>query len=382
VRLKDTTNSDKGRLKLDVILRTLLTLRFYVDKMGEQIRNASTVSEHAAVLENVRGVSDVVNDGLQEYMLFEVARSAGQSQQMRRTFETWAAVNIGALAVAVIFSILAAWRISAGIYLPIKKLHDTTAEVTREDLNRLIDTEHTDEITELGMSFDIMTSRIKELLDFKLQEQDRLKKYELRTLQAQINPHFLYNTLDTIIWMAQSNQNARVVELVQALSAFFRISLSKGKDWISVSDEIEHVCAYLAIQKMRYRDILDYRVEVDPAALDGVVLKLTLQPLVENALYHGVKNKRGGGEIVVRGRREDGQLLLEVQDSGIGMEPETLEKIRAALVADEEPGEPAHGGFGIYNVNRRIKLFYGKQYGLEVNSVYGEGTKVKVRLPG
>ncbi len=130
----------------------------------------------------------------------------------------------------------------------------------------------------------------------------------MRVLQAQINPHFLYNTLDTIIWMVESKRTAQVVELVRALSRFFRISLSKGEDWITVGEEFEHVSSYLAIQKIRYRDILDYQIDVDEAILSATILKLTLQPLVENALYHGIKNKRNGGVIRVRGRC-DGDTL-------------------------------------------------------------------------
>jgi two-component system sensor histidine kinase YesM len=227
-----------------------------------------------------------------------------------------------------------------------------------------------------------MVGKIKELLDAKIEEHENLKKAELRALQAQINPHFLYNTLDTIIWMAEAKRMDQVVELVRVLSRFFRITLSKGKDWITVRDEIEHIESYLAIQKMRYRDILDYRVDVPDEMRDSQMLKLTLQPLVENALYHGIKNKRNGGSIIVRGLRLDGDLLqIQVEDNGIGMTQEQLMQIHTLLSAEADRAVVAESGYGINNVNQRIKLYYGQEYGLTIESEYLHGTRVSLVIP-
>ncbi|HXV44581.1 MAG TPA: sensor histidine kinase, partial [Anaerolineae bacterium] len=196
------------------------------------------------------------------------------------------------------------------------------------------------------------------------------------------NPHFLYNTLDTIIWMAEANKTNQVIEIVRALSSFFRIALSKGQDWIPIRQEIEHVKSYLTIQKMRYRDILDYKIEVDEDILDGTILKLTLQPLVENALYHGIKNKRNGGTITVRARRTDKNVvLLEVQDDGVGFTQYKLARIQEEINNDSDEIALKESGFGLENVNKRIKLFYGKQYGLSIDSHYLEGTRVTVAIP-
>ncbi|MCI0529209.1 MAG: sensor histidine kinase, partial [Nitrospira sp.] len=286
------------------------------------------------------------------------------------------------LPCVIAFSIGAAWLISASIYLPIKKLHNVTTTITKNDLQALVTGDNVDEITELGMSFNIMIGKIRELLAAKIKEQENLKKAELRALQAQINPHFLYNTLDTIVWMAEANKTREVIEIVRALSSFFRIALSKGKDWISIRQEIEHVRSYLTIQKMRYRDILDYRIEVDEAILEGMILKLTLQPLVENALYHGIKNKRNGGVIIVQAKRTDqNEILLEVQDNGIGFTPYKLARIQTEINADSDEITLKESGFGLENVNKRIKLYYGKQYGLSLNSQYQEGTRVILTIP-
>jgi two-component system, sensor histidine kinase YesM len=166
------------------------------------------------------------------------------------------------------------------------------------------------------------------------------------------------------------------------LSRFFRITLSKGKDWITVREEIEHIESYLAIQKMRYRDILDYQIDVPDDMCDGQMLKLTLQPLVENALYHGIKNKRNGGAIVVRGRRLDGGLLqIQVEDNGIGMTQAQLAQIRALLDTEGGGAVLAESGYGINNVNQRIKLYYGQEYGLTIESEYRHGTRVSLVIP-
>jgi two-component system sensor histidine kinase YesM len=280
------------------------------------------------------------------------------------------------------FSIAAAWIISASIYLPIKKLHNVTKTITKNDLQALVTSHNVDEITEMGISFNIMIGKIRELLDAKIKEQENLKKAELKALQAQINPHFLYNTLDTIVWLAEANKTQQVIEIVRALSSFFRITLSKGKDWIPILQEIEHVRSYLTIQKMRYRDILDYQIEVDEEILDGNILKLTLQPLVENALYHGIKNKRNGGVITVRAKRAaQDQVSLEVQDDGVGFTPYKLSQIQAALQEDAGEITLKESGFGLENVDKRIKLYYGKQYGLTIQSQYQEGTLVRVAIP-
>jgi two-component system sensor histidine kinase YesM len=173
-----------------------------------------------------------------------------------------------------------------------------------------------------------------------------------------------------------------VIEIVRALSSFFRIALSKGKDWIPIAQEIEHVRSYLQIQKIRYRDILDFQIDVDENILDGTILKLTMQPLAENALYHGIKNKRNGGTIWVRARKNGSdQVLLEVQDNGVGFTPYRLAKIQERLSDDSYEISQTGEGFGLANVNKRIKLYYGKEYGLSIESQYQEGTRVTVVIP-
>jgi two-component system, sensor histidine kinase YesM len=375
------TDSKPAKVKLDLILRTMQSLTYYVDQMGDKISHNSTATENEVVLENIRFATSVLEDVVQNYVLYEVQRTNGQYQVMRESFYRWQIISVILIFSAVAFSVVAAWSLSKSIYTPIKKLHDVTTTITKNDLQALMTSDNVDEITELGMSFNIMIGKIKELLDSKIKEQEELKKAELRALQAQINPHFLYNTLDTIIWMAESKKTDQVVKIVSALSNFFRISLSKGMDWITIGEEIERIKSYLTIQKMRYRDILDFKIEVDENVSENTILKLILQPLVENALYHGIKNKRQKGMISVRARRKgEDEILLEVEDDGIGFTPEKLSQLRAEL--DDDSGDiKLESGFGIGNVNKRIRLYYGKPYGLSVQSEYTTGTCVTLVIP-
>lgn len=379
--MQDNTDSPRAKIKLDVILHSMQTLDENVQRMGTQIVHNSTAAENEATLENIRFDSSVVEGLVQDYVLFEVQRTEKQYQEMRDGLARWVGSFIILTLVAIGFAVVATWGISRSIYIPIQKLHDVTSTITKNDLKTLMTRDNVDEITELGMSFNIMIGKIRELLDAKIKEQENLKKAELRALQAQINPHFLYNTLDTIIWMAESKKTDDVVKIVSALSNFFRISLSKGNDWITIGEELERTRNYLTIQKMRYRDIMDFEIEADEAVLNHTVLKLVLQPLVENALYHGLKARRQPGKITVRAQQtSENQVVLQVADDGIGILPETLAQINAALNEDSDETR-FENGYGLANVNKRIKLYYGRQYGLVLDSEYRHGTRVGIVIP-
>lgn len=296
-------------------------------------------------------------------------------------------VSVG---LSIVFVIGLYYFISSRLIRPIKLLKTKMRQASSGNLDAKVVPVGTDEIAELGSSFNAMTGQIKELLDRSIREQKQIQMAELRTLQAQINPHFLYNTLDSIIWMAEAGKREQVIGLVKALSGFFRISLSKGKDWITVREELEHVRNYLVIQQIRYRDILDFAIEADPEALHHRMLKMTIQPLVENAIYHGIKNKRGKGTIFVAcSLQEGGQTLaVRVEDNGVGMSGEQLERLRERIAGhgQETPGGgrdglDREGGFGLHNVNQRVRLYYGAEYGLTIASEEGAGTAVTVRIP-
>ena len=201
---------------------------------------------------------------------------------------------------------------------------------------------------------------------------------ETKLLQVQINPHFLYNTLDTIVWLAEENKKEEVVSMVTALSEFFRTTLSKGRDFITVKEEESHVESYLKIQQFRYQDIMDYEINIDESMYGFVIPKLTLQPLVENALYHGVKNKRGKGMIRITGRLKGGDMIFKVIDDGKGMTEEELGKLQNSLKKDKS--DRKEDGFGLSNVNQRIRHYYGEGYGISFESRENEGTTATIIL--
>lgn len=382
-QIMKNVSSNESRTRLDVTLRTMKTLKHYVDIIGEQIKQKKKVAENEKVLDEIRGVSTLVEENIGDFILYELKSCEQVRQEIQESVNRWVVTNIIVLGSVLMFSILAAWIISGSISKPIKELRKMTASIAEGNLNVRIENKNIDEITSLGMSFNVMAAKLKELIENSIKEQENLKKSELKALQAQINPHFLYNTLDAIVWMSEANKSEQVIEIVRALSNFFRITLSKGKDWISVRDEIEHIRSYMIIQKIRYRDILDFSLDVDEAILDYEILKLSLQPIVENALYHGIKNRRSGGKILIKGTKveQEKTMLFEIIDNGIGMTEKKLGEVQDGL-EDELVGQVIkESGFGLTNVHKRIRLYYGKPYGLTINSEYNVGTHVSLCIP-
>ncbi len=380
--IMQNVSSKESRMRLDVTLRTMKTLKHYVDEVGKQIKQKAKVAENEKVLENIRQVSSLVEKDIQEFILYELKSCKTVKQQIQTSVNDWVITNIIVLCLVLLFSAGAAWVISGSISNPIKELRKMTAMIAEGNLNARVANKNVDEIASLGLSFNIMAGKVKELIEDSIREQENLKKSELKALQAQINPHFLYNTLDTIVWMAEANKSEQVIEIVTALSNFFRITLSKGKDWIDVKDEVEHIRSYLIIQKIRYRDILDFHIEVEDDILNYKILKLTLQPIVENALYHGIKYRRAGGTITIKGSKtNDGLLRFEVNDNGIGMSNEKFAEIQAELHNDSIEPIVKDSGFGLNNVHKRIRLYYGKQYGITLKSEYNKGTCILLCFP-
>ena len=371
-------SADPGNLKtLVVARRTMDTLVNYIDRMGELIRTEQPIAESEALLEEVRNVSSLVADMLAEYADGEISAAAQASDQLQATLNVVLVVLLALLGITVLFSMLAQQSLTNAIRTPIARLEKFAASLAGGDLQARAPETPVTELHELTQSLNTMAGRLQDLIDENRREQENLKKSELRALQAQINPHFLYNTLDAIVWLAEAGQSREVIHITRALSDFFRISLSQGKDWIPLSEEIKHLTGYLTIQKIRYRDILDYQIDIPEELGSCQVLKLLMQPLVENAIYHGVKHRRGRGLVRVTGRMEDSWLILEVADNGAGMTPERLAQVREGL-----SGSGAESaGYGLFNVNKRIQLYYNQPQGVWIESRPGEGTSVTLKLP-
>ena len=281
--------------------------------------------------------------------------------------------------ISLVLVVIVSFKFSRTLTNPIFKLKRLMKQAESGDLTVRFNFEHNDEIGELGQSFNHMIARIDQLIQMVYVEQENKRTAEMKSLQEQIKPHFLYNTLDTISWMARDYDAEDIVRLVDALTNMFRIGLSHGKDIITVKEEITHVSNYLYIQKIRYKDKLNYVIHVDESLYAIEVPKLILQPLVENAIYHGVKAKRGGGTITITGVPEGENLVFTVQDNGAGMPQEKVEELNRRMsersVLDEKKS------FGLFYIRERIQLCYGKGYGVHVESTLGEGTRVTITLP-
>lgn len=281
--------------------------------------------------------------------------------------------------ISLVLVVIVSFKFSRTLTNPIFKLKRLMKQAESGDLTVRFNFQHNDEIGELGQSFNHMIARIDQLIQMVYVEQENKRTAEMKSLQEQIKPHFLYNTLDTISWMARDYDAEDIVRLVDALTNMFRIGLSHGKDIITVKEEITHVSNYLYIQKIRYKDKLNYVIHVDESLYAIEVPKLILQPLVENAIYHGVKAKRGGGTITITGVPEGENLVFTVQDNGAGMPQEKVEELNRRMsersVLDEQKS------FGLFYIRERIQLCYGTGYGVHVESALGEGTRVTITLP-
>ena len=285
--------------------------------------------------------------------------------------------------ILVIVALLFSRFMARSITLPIQKLRDSMKKVQEGDFSVsdvVVDSKN--EIGSLTKSFDVMTHRIHELMEQNVHEQEEKRKSELKALQSQINPHFLYNTLDSIIWMAESGKNEEVVQMTSALAKLLRQSISNEDEIVTVEREIEYTRNYLAIQKLRYRDQLEYIIDIDEEVLHRKIVKLVIQPLVENAIVHGMPADSRRIVITLKCRQEDGLLILSVTDNGIGIAPERLHEIQCALNGSGTGNiRSGKNGIGVVNVHQRIQLMYGEACGLRFISCEGLGTSVEVRIP-
>ncbi len=268
--------------------------------------------------------------------------------------------------------------ISSRITTPIQKLEKSVNAIESGDLDTEVYMGGSYEIRHLGRSIGDMAKRIKTLMEDIVEEHESKRKSEFDTLQSQINPHFLYNTLDIIVWMIENEQKQEAVEIVTALARFFRISLSKGKSIITVRDELEHVRNYLMIQQMRFKNKFVYHIDAEEEVMDLVSLKLILQPLVENAIYHGMEFMDGDGEICVKVYREAEDLWFRISDNGLGM---TQSQVESLLGEKNHVSSQRGSGIGVKNVNERIRLYFGTDYGLTIQSEPDVGTTISIRLP-
>ena len=370
----------ENRLSLIVAGRTMQTLENYVNRIRDNIDAELPVVQSEAELSEVREVAKLVDSMLNEYIAQEINSTARMSISLRWGVLATAIAEFLIVIIALLVRNRSVKATAESVRQPIERLEDVAAQIAEGSLDARLDDTEVAELRNLTHQVNTMADRLESMMEQSTRDARNLRKAELRTLQAQINPHFLYNTLDAIVWKAEAGEKDEVIQLTSALSNFFRISLSSGADWIPISQEKKHIEGYLTIQQTRYRDIMDYEIDIPDEIGDFFILKLLLQPLVENALYHGIKIKRGGGTIKVTGRLEDGYLVFSVRDTGSGMTKEQLKELSERMKKGQPTVSEGSGGFGLVNVNLRIRLYYNQTDGLKIISDES-GTEVSFRVP-
>ncbi|WP_054742768.1 sensor histidine kinase [Cellulosilyticum ruminicola] len=377
--LKEGTSLQYNKEQIERAQKNLELLESRIRVIETNCKTTGHYDENIEILgHDVYVITGLISDEITQYVYYEALELQRLGQRVKQQTNTLINVSMVIFLGIVVVTWLLVSVVSNSITRPLQYLCKRTKEVGDGDFTTQ-QVKGGDEVAALEKSFNTMVGKIDELVVNIKKEQQNLRKVELQLLQAQINPHFLYNTLDTIIWMAEDGKSEEVVEIVAALSDFFRIGLSKGREYISLKEEAKHIRSYLQIQKFRYADRMTYTIDLPEELGEYRLLKLILQPLVENALYHGVKQKRGMSEIYVTAFYAEEELLLKVSDTGRGMTQEELGKVKKRLAQGFL--KDAEGGFGLANVNERIRLNYGKEYGLSIESTYGVGTQVTIHLP-
>lgn len=379
--LQNTSGSKDAAEQCRSVLKLLDNLQQRVDDIDAKVKLSGSYDENMTSLDNdIRILTELIQEKVAGYIYFESANMEEMRLEMDARRNQIMNVSIGVLAGVLLLSGVISIEISRSITIPVEQLVSATEKLGKGEFGIHTDTKAGSELAILNDAFNTMSSQIAGLVEQIKADEARVRTLELKLLQEQINPHFLYNTLDNILWLAEDERKEDVEAIVTSLSHFFRTGLSGGHDAIRLEEEVSHVRSYLEIQQFRYRDILSYDINVPDTYSDNQILRMTLQPIVENALYHGIKKKRGMGCISIFAREEGEDLVLSVADDGIGMTEDELSRVRALADGVESPGED-NSGFGLANVAERLRLFYGDRYGLRFSSDPGKGTTVEIVIP-
>lgn len=378
--LRSNTVNQNVKSDIKALIKLLGILKERVNDILANVEEGGHYDENMEMLDlNIRTLTSLVQDDIQTYIYDEATNMENLRKQVQENIIKTLKVLIIVTLIVTAFVVIVSRRLARGITKPITELCDMTEKFAGGDFSVSYYPESNDEMQTLAESFNTMVGEIETLIEDIHQEQENAKDAELRLMQEQINPHFLYNTLDAIIWLTESGEKKQAVQMIQELSTFFRVTLSKGRKEITIGEEREQIRSYLEIQHFRYQDILEYEINFDENILGYQIQKLTLQPIVENALYHGIKNKRGMGRILVTGECVGEDIIFKIKDNGIGMPKEKLEHLIKQI--NDEDQQNIKEGFGMANVQARIRMKYGDSYGMTIESVYQEGTTVTVKIP-
>ncbi len=374
-RLEVTTTLRDNRWRIKSMLNMCENLRAYMYEIAASERYDDRMELLERNIRGETGLTVLIETYMHEYLDDEVRELARLQKEL--SGQTSLAILLVVSGVIALTALMLSYsvRLARRITAPISELALKTRRFGEGVFSSAPLETDIAELQTLDAGFIGMAERINALMEKQKRDQQYLHRAELELLQAQINPHFLYNTLDSIAILAEMRRNEDVVTMVTMLSVFFRNSLSKGKDIITLREEREHVRSYLEIQQIRYSDRFTYEMDIPEELLDCLVPKLILQPLVENALYHGIKSKRAMGKIGVIGRERDGDILISVTDNGAGISEALLQKLRSGVYEDN------HTGLGLVNVHKRVRLYCGDRYGLTFESEQGVGSTVSILLP-
>ena len=377
--LKKITTDTESKLWLDSLLRNIDTLEDRVDDLVQNIHVGGTYDSNIKELDdNIYILTELIQDDIQYYIYYQIESMEKVTDALNTQIRTFIIICACLIAVLTIGLAMAVMQITTGMLHPIQVLAQAAGRISEGDLDARADVDSRDEIAVLADRFNDMAGNIQTLVVKVREDEQKMRKADLRLLQEQINPHFLYNTLDNIVWLIEGNEPDEAVEMVVTLSEFFRLVLSKGKEFITIRQEEQHISSYLQIQGKRYHDILDYHIYIDPGIYEYQIPKLTLQPLVENALYHGIKYKRSRGMIEITGTKEGENLYLTVADDGVGMDEDELKKLEKEI---SRPCKETESGFGLANVNERIRMYFGAEFGMKIWSEKGSGTRITIEIP-
>jgi len=379
VYLSNVSEDKSSRTYVQSLLRNLDTLEERVDDIKNNVSQGELYDINMEMLDNdIYILTELIQDDIQYYIYYQTKAIENLKVQLNTQIASFIATMSVIVGIIVLAFFVFAGFLRTSIVKPVDELVEATTRIAGGDFESRVRVGSEDEIGKLAASVNDMSEHLEVLVDHIKEDERKMRHAELRLLQEQINPHFLYNTLDTIVWLIEANNSEKAVNMVISLSDFFRLVLSKGKELISIKEEEQHIRSYLEIQQVRYHDILEYEINIDPDIYDYQILKLTLQPLVENSLYHGIKYKRAKGLIKITGYLDGDNIVLKVEDTGVGMDEEMLENLRDEI---QKPCQETKSGFGLANVNERIRMYSGNAYGMTIDSKPGVGTTVEIKLP-
>ena len=376
--LLDRVDSDSN-IWLQSLLRNVDTLENRINDIKANLEKGDTYDANIQMLnDDIYILTDLIQDDIQYFIYYQTINIERLQNVLNTRVKVFTIMWLAVCVLIVVLIVIFASKIVKNITKPLDDLCDVTKQIADGDFKSLAEVKTDDEITVLAHSVNDMSRHLDVLVDHIKEDERKMRYAELRLLQEQINPHFMYNTLDSIVWLIEAERNEEAINMVMSLSEFFRLVLSKGKEYITIKEEEQHIRSYLEIQQVRYREILDFEIAIDEELYEYSILKMTLQPIVENSLYHGIKCKRGKGIIKVEGHRAGDRIILTVTDDGVGMEPEVLETLRHDI---EKPCKETNAGFGLANVNERIHVNFGFEYGITIDSAILEGTTIKIEIP-